>query len=311
VTRPRGLTAVEGIRVGHAEVPGGGSGCTVILGPFRARAELLGMASGTRELPVLDERHVTSRADALLLTGGSAFGLAAADGVMRWLEARGEGFPTGVVPVPIVPTAVLFDLAPGRARPGPDEGERACEAAEMGPVLRGRVGAGIGARVGKLLGPAHSAPGGVGSSSRRFGERTVAALAVVNALGEVVDREGRVVAGPQGTRAILEEGRTGKGRRGEFEDFREGENTTLCVVATDAPLSFRDLGRVLQVAATALPRRISPVFTPFDGDVIFGLAPEGDPRPMSSREVLALGVALREELEEAVLDAVGSGREWT
>ncbi len=311
MTRPRGLTAVEGIRVGHAEVPGGGSGCTVILGPFRARAELPGMASGTREIPVLDEGHVTPTADALLFTGGSAFGLAAADGVMRWLEARGEGFPTGVAPVPIVPTAVLFDLSPGRGRPGPDEGERACEAAGVGPVARGRVGAGVGARVGKLLGPDHSVPGGVGSSSGTFGGWNVAALAVVNALGEVVDREGRVVAGPQGTRALLEEGRTGTGPSGEFPDFREGENTTLCVVATDAPLSFRDLGRVLRVAATALPRRISPVFTPFDGDVVFGLVPEGDPQPMSSSEVLALGVGLREELEEAILDAVDAGREWT
>ena len=276
----------------------------MILGPFRVRAELLGMASGTRELPVLTGDHVTNRTDALLLTGGSAFGLAAADGVMRWLEARGAGFPTGVTSVPIVPTAVLFDLASGRARPGPAEGERACDAAGAGPVKRGRVGAGVGARVGKVLGPDHSVPGGVGSSSGNFGEWNVAALAVVNALGEVVDREGRVVAGPEGTRALLAEGHAGRTRVDEFQGLREGENTTLCAVATDAPLSFRDLGRALRVAATALPRRISPAFTPFDGDVVFGIVPDRAHEPLSSGGVLALGVALREQLEDAILDAV-------
>lgn len=306
-----GLTAIEGIRVGHAEVPGGGSGCTVILGPFRARAEIPGMASGTRELPVLAGDHVTSRADALLLTGGAAFGLAAADGVMHWLEARGVGFPTGVTPVPIVPTAVLFDLASGRARPGPADGERACEAAGDGPVTRGRVGAGAGARVGKLLGPDHSVPGGVGSSSGTFGEWNVAALAVVNALGEVVGRNGQVVAGPEGTQAMLAEGHGESTKLGGFQGFREGENTTLCVVATDAPLSFRDLGRVLRVAATALSRRISPVFTPFDGDVVFGIVPDRAPEPLSSGGVLALGVALREQLEDAILDAVTVGGNGT
>jgi L-aminopeptidase/D-esterase-like protein len=191
VNAPHGITAVEGIRVGHAQVPEGGSGCTVILGPFRARVEVPGMASGTRELAVLDEVHVTGRADAILLTGGAAFGLGAAHGVMAWIAARGEGFPTPGGPVPIVPAAVLYDLAPERSRPGPAEGEAACRAAGAGPVPRGRVGAGAGARVGKLLGPEASAPGGVGSASGRVGRWTVAALAVVNSLGEVVDREGR------------------------------------------------------------------------------------------------------------------------
>jgi L-aminopeptidase/D-esterase-like protein len=294
-----GLTDVEGIRVGHGESPGGGSGCTVILGPFRARVEASGMASATRELATLAEEHVTPQADALLLTGGSAFGLAAADGVMAWLTERGQGYPTSVTPVPIVPTVALFDLAPGVGRPGVPEGRRACEAAGSGPVVRGRVGAGAGARVGKLLGREHSAPGGVGSSSGRLGQWVVAALAVVNALGEVADRRGERVAGPAGTQALL-----ARGVEGEFDDLREGENTTLGVVATDAPLSARDLARVLRVAATALPRRISPAYTPFDGDVVFGITPPAEPRFFSSGDVLSLGTALREELEDAILDAV-------
>ncbi len=270
----------------------------MILGPFRARVEVPGMASGTRELAVLDEVHVTGRADAILLSGGAAFGLGAAHGVMAWIAARGEGFPTPGGPVPIVPAAVLYDLAPERSRPGPGEGEAACRAAGAGPVPRGRVGAGAGARVGKLLGPEASAPGGVGSASGRLGHWTVAALAVVNSLGEVVDREGRRVAGPDGTGALL----SGE-LAGGFGRIARGENTTLAVVATDAPLPSRELAQALRVAATALPRRITPVHTPFDGDVVFGVVPDRPPVSLSPVEVLALGVALRERLEDAILDA--------
>ncbi len=299
MTAPHGISAVEGIRVGHAQVPGGGSGCTVVLGPFRARVETPGMASGTRELAVLDEIHVSGRADALLLTGGSAFGLGAAQGVMEWIAARGEGFPTPGGPVPIVPAAVLYDLSPGHPRPGPAEGEAACRAAGAGPVPRGRVGAGSGARVGKLLGPEASTPGGVGSASGRWGRWTVAALAVVNSLGEVVDRAGRRVAGPDGTGALL----AGE-LAGSFGRIARGESTTLAVVATDAPLSSRELAQTLKVAATGLARRITPVHTPFDGDVVFGVVPDREPVSLSPVEVLALGVALREKLEDAILDAV-------
>ncbi len=315
------LTDVPGLRVGHAEVSGGGSGCTVILGPFQGGVERPGNATGTRELPTLEPGHLVSRIDALLLTGGSAFGLAAADGVMGWLADRGEGFPTAVAPVPIVPAAVLFDLVEGRGRPGSAEGRRACDDADSGPVRMGRVGAGAGATVGKLLGAERASPGGVGSASARVGRWTVGALAVVNALGQVVGRDGVVVAGV----------RTSAGFRNVTELLAEGrasapgvgENTTLAVVATDAPLDREGLIRWLRVAATALPRRIDPVFTPFDGDVVFGVStgrevPVGnnhgargeseergsDLSTLTPIELLSLGVAARETLETAILRGV-------
>ncbi len=334
---PGGLDRVPGLQVGHALVPGGGSGCTVVLGPFRARVLTPGHASGSRELAALAPAHVSRHAHALLLTGGSAFGLAAADGVMGWLATRGVGFPTSAGVVPIVPAAVIFDLAEGRERPGPAEGVAACEDAEAsgesgraGSVAAGadrggreggdgdpgeggpgdrRRGAGAGARVGKLLGPEASMPGGVGEAWAPVGEHRVGALAVVNALGDVVAADGTLLAGarpdPEGPPV------RGMGR------LLPGENTTLAVVATDAPLTPADLERFLTVAATALPRAIDPVYTPFDGDVIFALVPEGaetDPgspegTPRAPVEVLALAVAARDALERAIRRAVGGGEE--
>lgn len=311
------LTDVPGIRVGHASVPGGGSGCTVILGPFLARVEVRGSATGTRELEALRDEHLVPRADAILLSGGSAFGLAAADGVMAWLAEQGIGYKTGAGPVPIVPAAILFDLAEDREIPGPEEGWTACQAAGTGAAPNGPVGAGAGARVGKLLGPARSSPGGLGSASATAGGWRVGALTAVNALGDVVDREGRIVAGartPDGngfadaSAVILGESREGDGgRSGEMKEAtgpRGGENTTLAVVATDAPLQGRDLSRMLRLAATALPRRIAPVHTPFDGDVVFGVTTAEEAGSLSSVEVLTLGLAARECLETAILRAV-------
>jgi L-aminopeptidase/D-esterase-like protein len=330
---PDSITDVPGLRVGHAVVPGGGSGCTVILGPFLARVEVRGSATGTRELETLRDEHVVPRADAILLSGGSAFGLAAADGVMSWLAERGLGYETGAGPVPIVPAAILFDLAEDQDVPGPEEGWTACEAAGTGPVPNGPLGAGAGARVGKLLGVEGSSPGGVGSASAFVGPWTVGALVAVNAVGDVVDRGGRIVAGARNQKGdgfvdasgvILGESRSGgKGsgdgtiRKGEMKDVagpRAGENTTLAVVATDAPMAGRDLTRMLRMAGTALPRRITPVYTPFDGDVVFGVSTaessgsfdsDETPEPLSSVEVLTVGLAARECLETAILRAVG------
>ncbi len=146
------LTAVPGLRVGQVEVEGGRSGCTVVLGPFRGVADVRGLATGTRELDPLSPEHLVPTIDALLFTGGSAFGLASADGVMAHLEEQGIGFDTGVARVPIVPAAVIFDLAEGVPRPGPKEGRKACETASDGPVAQGSVGAGAGALVGKVGG---------------------------------------------------------------------------------------------------------------------------------------------------------------
>lgn len=303
------LTDVPGIRVGHAEVDGGGSGCTVVLGPFRGAADVRGLATGTRELDALSPSHLVPRIDALLLTGGSAFGLGATDGVMAWLEERGRGFDTGVAPVPIVPSAVIFDLDDGVERPGPDEGRAACDAASSGPVAEGRVGAGAGALVGKIGGREGSSPGGVGSAATRLGEHTVGALVVVNALGDVLDQGGAIVAGardPEGT--FLDTARLlrTRGALGEFGRARPGQNTTLAVVATDAPLSAADLGRMARLASTGLARRISPVNTPFDGDIVFAVTTAEDQTEVSPGRVMALGTVARDRVEEAIERAVNA-----
>jgi len=303
------LTAVPGIQVGHAVVPEGDTGCTVVLGPFRASVEVAGMATGSRELHVLEVEHLVPSVDALLLTGGSAFGLAAADGVATWLADHDVGYDTGVARVPIVPAAVIFDLREGRPRPGPATGREACEAASAAPVPVGRVGAGTGATVGNIAGPDGAMAGGVGSAAVALGGWTVGALAVVNALGDVLDGSGRIVAGARGpdgaflgTSRLLRESPP-PDRRGPW-DVRAGRNTTLAVVATDAPLSKVDLRRLARMAWTALPRRISPVGTPFDGDVVFALSSSPEAGGVSAPELLALGVAARDALEEAITGAV-------
>jgi L-aminopeptidase/D-esterase-like protein len=267
------------------------------------------MATGTRELGVLSPHHLVSRINAVLLTGGSAFGLAAADGVVAWLAERGEGFHTGVAPVPLVPAAVIFDLDPGVARPGPDEGRRGSETASTAPVPEGRVGAGAGATVGKLLGSATASPGGIGSTSRVFGGGTIGALAVVNALGDVVSEDGEVLAGvrgPSGTfqrsDSIILEGRP-------LPSGMPGTNTTLAVVATDLPLSRVDLGKLAKMASTAFPRAISPVNTPFDGDLVFSLSTADSEQPLATEDLLALGIVARELTEEAIRRAVRVGGE--
>lgn len=301
------LTSVAGIEVGHAEVPGGRSGCTVVLGPFRGVVEIRGMATGTREIEVLSLCHLAGEVHAVLLTGGSAFGLAAADGVMSWLSERGRGFETGVAPVPLVPSAVLFDLQAQVPRPGPQEGRKAAEAASSSPVREGRVGAGAGATVGKLLGPEQASPGGVGSTSRQWEGGTVGALAVVNALGDVVGKDGRVLAGarghagsPVGSDALLLQG------GGRLPGW-PGTNTTLAVVATDLPLSRVDLAKLATMASTAFPRAITPVHTPFDGDLLFALSTGKPEASISPGDLMALGVVARKLTEGAIRRAVTAG----
>lgn len=292
----------------------------MVLGPFRGAVQVGGMGTGTREMDVLSPFHLVEKVDAILLTGGSAFGLAAADGVMRWLEERGEGFDTGVCPVPIVPGAVIFDLRAGMARPCAEEGFRACEAASASPVQEGRVGAGAGASVGKVLGPERASEGGVGSAGAPWGEHRVGALAVVNALGDVVGPDGALLAGARGPEGgfpgadallVAGEGSAGLGGvvggdAGEgIPDPDPGANTTLVVVGTDAPLSRTDLGRVARMAAGAFPRAISPVNTPFDGDVLFALSSGGEPSVIQPGRLLSLGVLARKVTEEAIRRAVG------
>jgi L-aminopeptidase/D-esterase-like protein len=267
------------------------------------------MATGTRELDVLSPRHLVDKVNALLLTGGSAFGLSAADGVMEWLEETGQGFDTGVAKVPIVPAAVIFDLNPEVDRPGSREGRQAAAGASTEPVPEGRVGAGAGATVGKLLGPEASSLGGVGSTSREWGGGTVGALAVVNALGDVVAEDGSVLAGARAADGVRP-GSDGIALQGLRADSGfPGTNTTLAVVATDLPLDRVDLGKLAEMASAAFPRAVSPVNTPFDGDLLFALSTAEDTARLSPNELLALGVLARSLTEEAIRRAVGSERQ--
>lgn len=271
---PPSLSAVPGLLAGHWTDRGAGTGCTVVLGPpdgMRAAGHIGGRATGTREFDVLSPRHLVPAIHAILLTGGSAYGLGAADGVMRWLRERGRGFPVGAGVVPIVPAAVVFDLAPiGRsdAWPGPAEGYAACEAADGG-IEEGSVGAGTGATVGKALGIERAMKGGVGTWSVTAGDLVVGALAVVNAWGDVVGADGRVLAGARegagfaDARARLAEGAGAARRFG---------NTTLVVVGTNAGLDRHQLREVARAAAAALSWRIQPVGTAVDGDVVFAVS---------------------------------------
>jgi L-aminopeptidase/D-esterase-like protein len=282
---PPAITDVPGILVGHATDAAGATGCTVVLGPadgMPCTVFVRGRATGSRELDACRPESLAGRVDAILLTGGSAYGLAAADGVMRWMEARGRGFRIGAGVVPIVPAAVVFDLVPlGRfdARPTPEMGAAACDAAGAA-VAEGSVGAGTGTTVGKALGIEHAMKGGVGTWSERAGEVVVGAIAVVNAFGDVLDAEGRVLAGARradgsfaGSAAFLAAG----GRPGGA--ISAPHHTALVVVATNAALDRLALSGVARAGADALARRIVPSGTAVDGDVVFacsaGAVPAG------------------------------------
>ena len=298
-----------GIVVGHASDVDGATGCTVVrgaAGPFRCAAHVVGRATGTRELALLEPGHLVDRVDAILLAGGSAYGLDAAAGVMRWMEEHGRGFPVGAGVVPIVPAAVVFDLAPlGRfdARPTPAMGYAACDTAVAEPA-EGSVGAGTGATVGKVAGPEGCMKGGVGIGSSDAGDVVVRALAVVNALGDVRDAEGRIIAGARDALGrFLDSGEwiaRGAGDRARFDQLA-GRHTTLCVVSTNASLDRVQLASLARAASAALYRRITPVGTQFDGDVVFGTAPVegGLAAPAAQVEALA-GHALEMAIERGV-----------
>jgi L-aminopeptidase/D-esterase-like protein len=294
---------VPGVLVGHATDSAGATGCTTVL--FE-RTTVVGMdARGsspeTRGTAGLHPTGVLAQRHALLLTGGSAFGLAAADGVSRFLEEKSVGLDVGVALIPLISSAVLFDLAVGSsdARPGPAMGYEAASAATSGDFAQGSVGAGTGATVGNILGSERAMKGGLGSASVRLDNGlVVAALAVVNAFGDVRDPEsGETLAGPRmddgtlgDTVALLEGARP-----------RWGENTTLGVVATNARLTKPQATKVAQMAHDGLARTIEPVHTSVDGDVVFAASAGG--LDSSPDVVGAWGARV---VAEAVLRAVRS-----
>ncbi|CAN5126263.1 P1 family peptidase [soil metagenome] len=297
------LRDVTGLQVGHDTDADGVTGCTVVLAPGGAVAgvDVRGAAPGTRETDLLRPGSLVERIHAVCLAGGSAFGLAAADGVVAWLAERGIGFLTEGGPVPIVPAAILYDLSVGSpdARPGPDHGRRAADAADRGEdPAEGSVGAGTGATVAKLGGPDQVRMGGVGMAGRRLSDgRVIAAMAICNALGNVVARDGRVLAGPTQS-------------AGSIATPRHLEHTTLAVIGTDVDLDRLQCHRLAQLGHDALARSIVPVHTMFDGDTVFALS-TGSGTVMEPGAFLELGVlavdALSEAIERSVLLATSRG----
>jgi L-aminopeptidase/D-esterase-like protein len=267
------LCDVPGVLVGHATDLEAFTGCTAVVfeEPAVVGVDVRGSSPGTRETDRLGPHGTVRRTHALLLTGGSAFGLAAAEGVVRFLEENDVGLDIGVARIPLVSAAVLFDLVVGDpgVRPGPEMGYEAASSAKSADVAQGSVGAGTGATVGKVLGLDGAMKGGVGSASVALeGGLVVGALAAVNAFGDVREpRTGRVLAGPR-----LEDGTLGDTVELLPEAVARmgwGENTTLGIVATNAALEKRDANKVAQMAHDGLARTIEPVHTTVDGDVVF------------------------------------------
>ena len=300
----KGLTAVSGLKVGHVTLKERPTGCTVVLAEAGAVAgvDVRGGAPGTRETDLLDPVNAVQKVQAIVLSGGSAFGLDAATGTVRWLEEKGLGEETRVARVPIVPAAILFDLGIGdpKVRPTADCGYQAAAAATDGAVVEGNVGAGAGATVGKLMGPGRAMKAGLGSAAIVLPNGlVVAALVAVNAIGDVIDpATGRVVAGlrtPDGrgladARALV--------RLGGLERPPVAANTTIGVVATNAILTKTQATKVAQMAHDGYARAISPVHTPGDGDVIFALATGGWAR---EGDVAMVGALAAEVMADAIV----------
>ena len=297
------ITDVSGLTVGHAQDEAARTGCSVVLFGQGAVAgvSVRGAAPGTRETDLLRSECTVEHIHAIVLTGGSAFGLDAASGVMRYLEENDIGFDTGIVRVPIVCAAVLFDLGVGSALVRPDDamGYAAARAASASAAARGYVGAGCGATVGKALGQENAMDGGLGMASVTLpGGVVVAAIIAVNAMGDVVGEDGRIIAGA-------------RRRDGDFADTmalltgatapqgKEGTNTSIGVVATNAALTKAQANRLADTAHDGLARAIRPVHTAMDGDTLFAVS-TGDIACDSSM----LGAAAALVVERAVRDAV-------
>jgi L-aminopeptidase/D-esterase-like protein len=302
-----------GLAVGHATDRAGATGLTIVRGidrPFRCAGAVIGRATGTRELHAASPFHLVDRVDAVLLTGGSAYGLDAAAGAMQWMEEHGRGHPVTGGVVPIIPAAVIFDLAPlgsFGARPTPRMAWEACETAAPRGIEEGSVGAGTGATVGKAGGVAAAMKGGVGIGMAGSGDVTAAAIAVVNALGDVRDASGQIIAGARSSDGMFLDGARLIAQGDVRRKFSETQlqHTTIAVVGTSASLARVELSQLAQASSAALFRRITPTGTSFDGDVIFAVCPlDGPPAPPPQVEGLAVQ-ALEQAVERAVRLAVG------
>ena len=318
------LTSLQGILVGHYTDDRRPTGCTVVLCAQGAVAgvDVRGAAPGTRDTDALSPSNTVQEVHGVLLTGGSAYGLDAAGGVMRWLEERGHGFQVGPAIVPIVPAAVIFDLwvddfsktrpvstQNPRIRPDAQAGYLACQAANSEPVQQGNVGAGAGATLGKLNGPDCAMKGGIGSASLCVHGVTVAALVVCNALGDVVDPQtGKLLAGARvsaDSRDLLDIVKAQLNGH-SISKPQAGSNTTIGVVATDAVLTKPQAHRLAQVAHDGLARSIRPVHTPMDGDTLFAL---GTGTSGQAADMMLLSTLAAEVTAMAVVNAVRAAKD--
>jgi L-aminopeptidase/D-esterase-like protein len=307
----RTITDVAGIKVGHFTDSRRPTGCTVILteGGATAGVDVRGAAPGTRDTDLLNPINSVQVVHAIMLSGGSAFGLETASGAMRYLEEHGIGFDMRVARVPIVPAAILFDLGVGDARIRPDieAGYKACKAASAAAPAEGNVGAGAGATVGKLFGMARAMKGGIGTSAIRLEGMTVGAIVAVNAIGDVFDpASGKPIAGARtkdgkslvnSMAAIL--------RGDPLPPALEGAATTIGVVATDLVLTKTQASKVAQMAHDGLARTINPVHTSYDGDTIFALATGKSSKPAN---LTLVGALAAEAMAQAVVRAVRAAR---
>ncbi|WP_255593456.1 P1 family peptidase [Achromobacter sp. ES-001] len=305
------ITDVTGLRVGHYTDTRRPTGCTVIIAEAGATGgvDVRGAAPGTRETDLLNPVNMVEKVHAIVLSGGSAFGLDAASGVMRYLEEKKIGFDVGVAHVPIVPSAILFDLGVGDAsiRPDAAAGYQACKSASTEAPEEGNVGAGAGATVGKLYGPQRAMKGGLGSASLTVAGVTVGAIVAVNAVGDVLDpATGRILAGARtadgkqllDTRAAILAGDLPR-------SMRPGTATTIGVVATDATLTKAQAQKIAGMAHDGLARSINPIHTMLDGDTIFALGTGTSGKPGN---VMLLGVMAAEAMAIAVQRAILAAR---
>lgn len=312
--RSSSITDVAGIEVGHHTDARRPTGCTVVLarGSAVAGVDVRGAAPGTRETDLLAPSNVVERVHGVLLSGGSAWGLDAAGGVMRWLDERGIGMQVGPARLPIVPGAVLFDLPLGdqRIRPDAAAGYAACEAASRAHPAEGNVGAGAGAAVGKIFGIRRAMKGGIGSASVTVDGVTVGAIIACNALGDVVDPEtGQVIAGARtADGASLLDTRRALLRGDQPQPMLAGANTTIGVIATDAVLTKVQASRIATMGHDGLARAINPIHTLSDGDALFALATGESGRTLG---MMTLGTMAAEVCALAVVRAIRAARSIT
>jgi len=308
----KGLTDIPGVWVGHASDYDGLTGCTAVLceGGAVAGGDIRGSATGTEEWDLLNPLHLTQRIHAVMFAGGSAFGLEAASGVRRHLEHKGIGFDTGAAKVPLVVSAILYDLGLGKTglRPSREMGESAAAAASDKAVVEGAVGAGTGATVGKLFGMARAMKSGIGSWTVDLEGPLkgvhVSALAVVNALGDVRDpATGKIVAGARQSAASMEFADSAHAMKAGGAGGLTRSNTTLVVVATNARLTKVEATKLAQLANLGVARSIYPVNTMSDGDIVIALSVGPDQNKVQAN-IDALGVAAAEAVSESILRAV-------